>query len=181
VSGDSKIKKSVQDSGAFTNSPLEGYEELAFRVIQKPSNKVAVTSHPRLKMHPSIFDIAVPRLGIPNSECAQHHIPWTAQYQRQLSTSTGIFRSACTQCSVPPDYRVPRTYAARPRECLIHHALATVYIAAEAGMTMQALLVFFVGLDGVTRVGRLKGVVTGQTRHSQKPLTTQPQRLDGTS
>lgn len=118
---DQEIRARFRGFYQKSNSPLERYEELAFRVIQKPSNKVAVTSHPRLKMHQSIFDIAVPRLGIPNSECAQHHTSWTAQYQRQLSTSTGIFRSACTQCSVPPDYRVPRTYAARPRECLIHH------------------------------------------------------------
>jgi hypothetical protein len=72
------------------------------------------------------------------------------------------------------DYRVPRAYATRLREFLIHHTLATADIAMEAGMTMQVFLMFFVGLDGVTRVGRLKGVVTG--RRGIRNLITQPQR-----
>ena len=70
-----------------------------------------------------------------------------------------------------PDYRFLRTYATWLQEFLIHHTLATVDIATEAGMTMQVLLMFFVGLVALPVSGDLREWRRGDEAFT-KALTT---------
>jgi hypothetical protein len=71
---DQQVHARFQNFHQESNSPLESYEELAFPVIQKLSTKVAVSSHPQLKMPSIHLDICnSPARDPKNSECAQHH------------------------------------------------------------------------------------------------------------
>jgi len=164
ASGDSKVNKSIQDSSTFTKSPTH-----LLKAKNQHFSKVAVSSHPRLKMASIHLWHCNSLLGIPKRANALNmtpndgtipettpNKPWhlalrlrTASSSSRLSCSSKM-RNTATGVSYP-------SHPSHSRHCY------------RSQGTMQELLIFFTGLDGVTGVGRLKGVMTGRQGRSQKP------------